>query len=84
MSADEPKRPYARIAFDMATRRPGCALIQALHDCFVRDEQMPNPASHFNADIWIVGDPSLKVYEIETKELFDRIVERVNAEARRP
>jgi hypothetical protein len=72
-----PKRPYARIAFDMVTKRPGCALIQALRGGFVQAEPS-NPASYFSADIWIISNPDLKVYEIETKELFERVVAHVN------
>jgi hypothetical protein len=82
VSAPGDDGPYATMAFDMERRRPGCVLIQAMHGCFVRDPVRTNPASHFDPDTWIVDNPELLVYEIKTKELFDRIADTINAEAR--
>jgi hypothetical protein len=67
--------PYARIAYDMELKRPGCVLLQAMFGCFVNDENASNPANHFNSDLWIVnGISGLQVYDVPTKKMFSKIV----------
>lgn len=67
------EKPYARIAYDMELKRPGCVLLQAVMGGFVSDGT--NPANHFNSDLWIIDSmDGLKVYDVPTKEMFSKIV----------
>lgn len=68
------KKPYAAIAFDFTSMRPGCVLLQTVYGGYVSNGQ--NPASDFPAEHWLLAPtPDLGLYTIDTEEQYKNIVD---------
>lgn len=68
------EEPILKIAFDIKTMKPGCALIQAAMG------GTPGIANHFSADDWeIAPTPGMRVYEV-TPEQLTQLIKRVKTD----